>query len=254
MHKSMKGKPVMTRINRTCVLALVVSLMIIAGCARYERKIVPFKMPNAYTNATEVAGATIAAKSYTQEEAKAAFGFDIVGSGVLPIQVIFDNRGSHPLEVLAGKTYLVDIQNNLWQILDREMAYDRIERESEYGEVLPEGAKSGLLAGAAGAVIGAAIGIVTGTNVGEAMGKGAAIGAAAGLTVGGARGLEEKQASQHIGNDLHNRSLDQRPVPPDDISHGFLFFPGEAKEQAKELRLTIREVDTGVVYYLIMPF
>lgn len=251
----MKGNPVMTRISRACVLALAAILIIISGCARYERKIVPFKMPNAYTNATEVAGATIAAKAYDQEEAKAAFGFDIIGSGVLPVQVIFDNRGKHPLEVVAGRTYLVDIQNNLWPILDREMAYERIERESEYGEVLPEGAKSGLLAGAAGAVIGAAIGIVTGTNIGEAVGKGAAIGAAAGLTVGGARGLEDTRATHHIGDDLHNRSLDQRPVPPDDISHGFLFFPGEAKEQAaKELRLTIREVDTGVIYYLIMNF
>ncbi len=251
----MKGKPVMTRISRVCVLALVAILIVIAGCARYERKIVPFKMPNAYTNATEVAGATIAAKAYNQEEAKAAFGFDLVGSGVLPVQVIFDNRGKHPLEVVASRTYLVDIQDNLWSILDREMAYERIERESEYGEVLPEGAKSGLLAGAAGAVIGAAIGIVTGTNIGEAVGKGAAIGAAAGLTMGGARGLEDTRAPHHISDDLHNRSLDQRPVPPDDISHGFLFFPGEAKEQAaKELRLTIREVDTGVVYYLIMNF
>ncbi len=250
----MKGKPVMIRINRTWVLAAAAILIIVAGCARYERKIVPFKMPNAYTNATEVAGATIAAQSYTQEEADAAFGFDIVDSGVLPVQVIFDNRGSHPLEVVAGKTYLVDIQNNLWPILDREMAYDRIERGSEFGEVLPEGAKSGLLAGAAGAVIGAAIGIVTGTNVGEAMGKGAAIGAAAGLTVGGARGLEDTRVYNHIGDDLHNRSLDQRPVPPDDISHGFLFFPGEAKEQAKELRLTIKEVDTGIVHSLIMRF
>ncbi|HOO90493.1 MAG TPA: hypothetical protein PLA74_06685 [Syntrophales bacterium] len=244
----------MIRINRTWVLAAAAILIIVAGCARYERKIVPFKMPNAYTNATEVAGATIAAQSYTQEEADAAFGFDIVDSGVLPVQVIFDNRGSHPLEVVAGKTYLVDIQNNLWPILDREMAYDRIERGSEFGEVLPEGAKSGLLAGAAGAVIGAAIGIVTGTNVGEAMGKGAAIGAAAGLTVGGARGLEDTRVYNHIGDDLHNRSLDQRPVPPDDISHGFLFFPGEAKEQAKELRLTIKEVDTGIVHSLIMRF
>lgn len=252
----MKGNTAMARINRALLLlaALLSVLTITAGCTRYERKIVPFKMPTAYTNAIEVAGATIAARTYSQKEAAEAFGFDIVDSGVLPVQVIFDNRGSHPLAVIAGRTYLVDIQNNLWPILDQKMAYERIEKKSEYGEVLPEGAKSGMLAGAAGAVIGAAIGIVTGTSIGEAAGKGAAIGAAAGLTLGGSRGLAEREAPNRIGEDLRSRSLEDRPVPPNDISHGFIFFPGEAKEQAKELRLTIKEVDTGTVYYLIMGF
>ena len=245
----------MTRTNKVYILVAILFILItIAGCAKYEKKVVPFKMPNAYSNATEVAGATIAAKVYTGEEAKAAFGFDIMGSGVLPVQVIFDNRGEHPLEVVAGRTYLVDIQNNLWPILDQETAYDRMAKESEYGEVLPEGAKSSLLAGAAGAVIGAAIGIVTGTSIGEAAGKGAAIGAAAGLTMGGAKGLTDEKAPRQIGEDLHNRSLENRPVPSGDISHGFIFFPGEAKEKAKELRLTIKEVDTSVVHNLTMRF
>ncbi len=245
----------MTRTNRAYMLGTILFVLItIVGCARYERKVVPFKMPSAYSNATEVAGATIAAKAYTREEAKAAFGFDMVGSGVLPVQVIFDNRGNHPLKIVAGRTYLVDIQNNLWPILNQEIAYDRIAKESEYGEILPEGAKTSLLAGAAGAVIGAAIGIVTGTSIGEAVGKGAAIGAAAGIAMGGAKGLADERAPHQIGEDLHDRSLEDRPVPPDDISHGFIFFPGEAKEQAKELRLTVKEVDTGVTHSLIMRF
>ena len=245
----------MTRTNKAYILVAILFILItIAGCAKYEKKVVPFKMPNAYSNATEVAGATIAAKLYTGEEAKAAFGFDMVDSGVLPVQVIFDNRGNHPLKIVAGRTYLVDIQNNLWPILDQEIAYDRIAKESEYGEILPEGAKASLLAGAAGAVIGAAIGIVTGTSIGEATGKGAAIGAAAGVTMGGAKGLASEKAPHQIGEDLHGRSLEERPVPPDDISHGFIFFPGEAKEQAKELRLTVKEVDTGVTHSFIMRF
>ena len=236
------------------VAGIILLICAVIGCARYERKVVPFKMPDAYTNAVEVAGATVAARSYTREEAEEAFGFDIVGWGVLPVQIVFDNRGDHPLQVMAGRTYLVDVTSNLWPILDQELAYDRIERKTELGEVLPEGSRSGLLAGAAGAVIGAAIGIVTGTSVGEAAGKGAALGAAAGLTMGGAAGLANQEAPHRIGEDLRNRSLEERPVPPHDISHGFIFFPGEATEQARELRLTLKEVDTGVMYSLIMKF
>jgi hypothetical protein len=244
----------MTRRDRACMAVILFLIVAVIGCARYERTVVPFQMPDAYTNATEVAGATVAAKAYSREEATAAFGFDIVGSGVLPVQVIFDNRGRHPLQVVASRTYLVDVKKNLWPILDQGLAYDRIEKKTELGEVVPEGAKSGLLGGAAGAVIGAAIGIVTGTNVGEAAGKGAAVGAAAGITLGGSKGLADREVPHRIGEDLRNRSLEDRPVPPNDISHGFIFFPGEATEQAQELRLTIREVDTGAVHSLIMGF
>ncbi|MEA2014565.1 MAG: glycine zipper family protein [Thermodesulfobacteriota bacterium] len=246
----------MTRTNKAYMFGIIVVFILIAtaGCTRYERKVIPFKMPEAYTNATEVAGGTIAAQTYSREEARASFGFDIVGSGVLPVQVIFDNRGDHPLNVVASRTYMVDMANNLWPILDQKMAYDRIEKETEYGEVLPEGTKSGLLAGAAGAVIGTAIGIITGTSVGEGLGKGAAVGTAAGLTLGGTKGLEDTKVSHQISQDLHNRSLQSSTIPPGKISHGFIFFPGEAKEQLRELRLAIEEVDTRVIHQLIMKF
>ncbi len=242
----------MNRLYMPTVFILI--FFVIVGCARYERKVVPFKMPEAFKNVTEAGGATIAAQAYNRKEAKNAFGFDIVGSGVLPVQVIFDNRGSHRLKIIDSRTYLVDTENNIWPILDQEMAYDRIAKGSEDGEILPEGVRSGFLAAAAGAVIGAAIGIVTGTNIGEALGKGAALGAATGVTLGGAKGMDSTDVSHQISRDLQSRSLQRRPVPSGDISHGFIFFPGEAKEQAKELRLAIKEIDTGVIHKLVMNF
>lgn len=236
------------------VLAVALSVAGIAACATYERQVVPFRMPSAYPNAASVADATIAAKSYDKnEEASAAFGFDIRAAGILPIQVIFDNTGSHPLEILADKTLLVDEENNLWQILDERLAYDRLSRATEFGKVVPEAAKRGLLAGAAGAFIGAAIGIVTGTNVAAAAGKGAAVGAAAGITVGGARGLSDSDVQYQIREDLRKGSLEKRAVAPQEIAHGFLFFPGEAKKP-KELRISIRETDTKQIHPLIMKF
>ena len=227
--------------------------LLLASCATYKSTVVPFKMPAAYPNATEVAGATVAARSYDdKKEAQQAFGFDIRGTGILPVQVIFDNKGSHPLRVVAHQTLLVDEENSLWPILDSNMAYERIQKSTELGKVLPEGGKGALLAGAAGAVIGAAVGIVTGENVGEAIGKGAAVGAAGGLVGGGLHSLSDTEVSRQIGEDLGRRSLQEKPVPPHEIAYGFIFFPGEAKK-ASELRLTLQEMDTGKIHKLTLP-
>lgn len=242
--------------KKTSMAVLAAFLMVVwlSACTTYERQVVPFKMPAAYPNATAVADATLAAKAYdNKEEATAAFGFDIRGAGILPVQVIFDNTGTHPLEILTDRTLLVDEENNLWPILDERLAYDRLSKTTELGKVVPEAAKGGLLAGAAGAVIGAAIGIVTGTNVAAAAGKGAAVGAAAGITMGGAKGLGESDVRQQIQEDLRNRSLEKRAIAPHEVAHGFIFYPGEAKKP-KELRISIRTVDTKQVYPLILKF
>lgn len=243
-----------THHNHPRLLTLVTAFLFLAGCAGYERQVVPFKLPSAYPNATEAAGATIAAKAYDDEkEAQKAFGFDILSAGVLPVQVIFDNKGNHPIEIVPEQTFLVDSSDNLWPILDSRMAYDRVAKKTELGRVAPEAAKGGFLAGAAGAVIGAAIGIVTGHNVGDAAMKGAAVGAAAGLTVGGAKGLDDTDVQRQIQDDLQSRSLSNRAVPAKEVAHGFVFFPGEAKK-GKELRLRLKEADTGRSYALILKF
>jgi hypothetical protein len=243
----------MRRMKWRCLIAVCL-LAAIFACTKYERQVVPFQLPAAYPNATEAAEAAIAAKAYDgEDEATAAFGFDIRGAGILPVQVIFDNKGSHALEIVSAQTFLVDEANNLWPILDASLAYDRINKKTDLGNVVPEGAKSGLLAGAAGGIIGAAIGIVTGTNVGEAAAKGAAIGAAAGLTMGGSQGLTDNEVRYQIQDDLKTRSLEKRAVRPQEIAHGFIFFPGEAKK-SKELRLQLKAIDTGKIYTLTLKF
>jgi hypothetical protein len=234
------------------LMAVLLVVILMTACARYERQVVPFKMPTAYPNATEVAGAQLAAKSYDDsKDAQAAFGFDIRGAGILPVQVIFDNKGAHSIEIIPEQTFLVDTENNLWSIIDASLAYDRISKKTELGKVLPEAGKSGLLAGAAGAIIGAAIGIVTGHNVGDAVMKGAAVGTAAGLVSGGAKGLADPDVQYQIREDLKNNSLERRAIKPHEIAHGFIFFPGESKK-AKELRLQLRTLDTGQVYSLTL--
>ncbi len=241
-----------TQFGYRCAALLI--LLLLASCSTYKAQVVPFKMPGAYPNVTSAGGAEIAARAYDDpNQAGQAFGFDIRGSGILPVEVIFDNRGPHSLEIVPGQTFLVDTANNLWPILDASLAYDRVEKKAAMSKVLPEAAKGSVLGGAAGAILGAAFGIVTGTNVGQAAGRGAAAGAAIGATVGGGMGLTDKEVQAQIREDLYKRNLESRPVKSGEIAYGFIFFPGEAPK-AKELRLRIREKDTGEAYSLIMGF
>lgn len=235
--------------RKTYVLAMTVVLVIalFSSCARYQRQVVPFKMPQAYPNATTIGDLVVASKAWdNQEEAQNAFGFDI-RPDVLPIQVVFDNKGTHPIEIVAEQTILVDVENNAWQVLDARLAYDRIAKKTEFGEVAPNAAKYGGLGAVAGGIIGAAIGIVSGQGVGDAAMKGAAAGAATGAVLGGTQGVTDSDVQRQIREDLRTRSLERRAVAPQELAHGFVFFPGEARK-GQELRLRLREADTGRVY------
>jgi hypothetical protein len=236
-------------------LIVVALLLFVVACGTmYKAKPVPFKSPASYPNATEVAGATVASQAYSDpKKAEEAFGFNIRGAGMLPVQVVFDNMGSHTLKIHPGQTFLEDDVGNLWPILTDQFAYERATKYAQTNQIFKEGAYAGFLGGAAGAIVGAAIGIVTGTNVAAAAGQGAAVGAAGGAVLGGAKGYTSDDATRAITNDLNQKRLENRDVFPKMLAYGFLFFPGEASS-AKQLRLQLMETDTGKVHVVKFNF
>lgn len=236
------------------ILFLLGIVSLAAGCGTaYKAKPLPFRAPSSYANSLEVGGATLAAQAYAdREKAKEAFGFDIRGAGMLPVQVIFDNQGPHALKIVPEQTFLEDESGNLWPILEEHFAYDRATKYAQTQQIFKEGAYAGFLGATAGAIIGAAIGIVAGEGVGSALGKGAALGAAAGATLGGAKGFASDDARRGIISDLNKKSLDNKAVKPGSLAFGFIFFPGEAPS-AKKLRLRLKEVDTGKEYQIQFP-
>jgi hypothetical protein len=226
-------------------LVWIVAAALAAGCAQYQQKPLPFQLPASYPNSVEAYGATVAARAFGDPAtSKEYFGFDIIGAGVLPVQVIFDHQGSEAIQIVPAQTFLIDQKQNLWNVLDQRLAYDRIEKKTGWGRVAPEAGKGAFLGGAAGAIVGAAIGIVSGRSIPEALGKGAAVGGAAGAVFGGAKGLEDPTVRRSINDDLRNRSLENRPIPPQALSQGVLFFPAEAAGPAK-LRLQLKNNQTG---------
>ncbi len=222
-----------------------------ASCASsYVAKPLPFKMPSAYPNAQEAGGAVIGARAYTDaKEAKDNFGFDIISAGMLPVEIVIDNKGPHPLEINGAQTFLEDKQSNLWPVLNRDLAYDRATKYAQTNEAFTEGAHTGFLGAAAGAVIGAAIGILSGQNVAETAGKGAAVGGAGGAVMGGANAYNADDARHAVVDDLQSKSLQSKSITPNALAYGFIFFPAEAKT-AKMLRLQVVEKDTGKSFVL----
>ena len=241
--------------KRRSAFSLLLSVIWITGCSTADEATpLSFRTPSAYNNVIDVGGAQIAAKAYADsDEAKQIFGFDVLGAGMLPVQVIFDNQGPHELEVIGHQSFLEDQAGNLWPILTSRAANERATKYAQTREIFKEGAQKGFLGAAAGAIVGAAIGIVTGGGIGEAVGKGAAVGAAAGAVIGGAGGYASDEPNKTIINDMRDKSLQNAAIEPGTLAHGFLFFPGEAASASK-LRLQIIENDTRKVHSITFRF
>jgi hypothetical protein len=188
-----------------------------------------------------------------KQEAERAFGFDIIGAGMLPVQVVFDNQGEHTFEIRGDQSFLEDSAGNLWPVLSREMAYARASENARTDQVLRKGTSAGLMGAVAGALIGSAIGIVTGHHVGAIAGKGAVIGGTVGLLGGGIEGYHNPEAQQAIAEDLRTKSLQNKAILPHTIAYGILFYPAEAVH-ARHLQLYLVETDTGRSHRLKFAF
>jgi len=232
------------------VKKLAVSLVIIgqiAGCTSYKSQYVSFRPPEAYANKQESGGVAIGAEVYADSgAAEDAFGFNIIDTGLIPVQLVMNNLSGETVQIVTDQTFLIDAQGRYWQVVPNTVAVDRIENSTQLA-ALGKGAGGGALWGAAGgAILGAALGIVSGSNVGEAMGKGAAVGAAGGAIFGTAKESGSTDRPTRIINDIRSKGLENKAIPRDYLANGFLFFPAEAKT-AKALRLQFRELESGTV-------
>lgn len=227
------------------LVAVMCGATLLSACATYGEKVAPIPVPSTQAGAVEVDGASLVARAYVDPKAaRQAFGFDIRGAGLLPVQFVVDNQSGKNLAIQPGQTLLLDGQGNAWPLLSASKAAERVRSTVGQGEAIKSGAKSSLLTGLAGAVAGAAIGIVTGKSVGETAGKGAAAGAAIGGIAGGASAYQD--VGRNIQSDLEDKSIQDRLVKPGELAYGFLFFPGANEaESAQSVRLALRIGDTS---------
>ena len=232
----------------------LVAVLLLAGCAAVrEAKPLPVKVLSAYPNATEVFGALVAAEAYPEPaEAKEAFGFDVLGAGILPIQAAFDNRGETTIAINGEQTFLEDAEGRLWSMLSREAAHERATAYAGKVPDLREGTIQTTVGAFTSAVVGAAVAVVTGGNVGLAIQAGAA-GGATGTAVRRAMDGGSDEARRLVIQDLQSNALQSAPIAPGSLAYGFLFFPGEVAT-ARRIRLQLQEVDSGRVAVVVLDF
>lgn len=228
------------------VAGIMLPIFLLGGCSSYKSQFVSFRPPEAYANKQQVDGISMGAEAYADTTvAEDAFGFDIRGAGLLPVQLVMNNQSGKTLEIVSGQTFLVDSDGRYWQVVPNNTAIDRLESSTQLASFFGKGAGKGALLGAAGgAILGAALGIVSGKGVGEALGKGAAIGAAGGAVIGGVKEGTSNEREYRITDDIRAKGLEGKAIPNENLANGFIFFPGEAKS-AKELRIQLKERETG---------
>jgi hypothetical protein len=220
-------------------IALLFGLLVLAGCSSYGHRVSPVPLPGNQPEHVKVNGVEMLAVALLDAEtAEDRFGFDVRGSGLLPVQLVIDNQGTQMVSINSGQTFLIDQKWQAWPLLSAEEAYQRVKGHVEIGETAKGTVKPAVLLGAAGALAGFAVGIITGQNIGESMGKGAVLGGTAGALAGGASAYAS--APEKIRTDLAQRTLRNWPVEPGQLAHGFLFFPGRKEAtSAQQLRLAI---------------
>ena len=232
---------------------LILPVFVFSGCTAYKTQYVSFRPPEGYANLQIVDGARFGGEAYADRDAaEQAFGFDIKGAGLLPLQIVLDNKSGRNLELVSSQTFLVDDNNRYWNIIPTNVAVDRLENSTELAAFFGKGAgKGALLGAAAGTILGAALGIVSGKSVGEAAMRAAAVGAAGGAVIGGVKEGTSPEREFRITDDIRTKGLEGKVIPPESLANGFLFFPGEA-QSAKELRLQYREKETGKVNAVVL--
>jgi hypothetical protein len=221
-----------------CLLIIAAHL---SACATYENRSVSFRPPQDYANFYDTSGLLVGAESFADvKQAEEAFGFDIRGAGLLPVQVVIDNRSGQGVEIVSGQTFLIDNTNRYWKILTNREAMERVQKSTEGGAIAGGAGKGAILGASAGALLGLAIGIVPGQNVSSAVVQGGVLGGAGGAVIGGVnKAGDDRQRELKIADDIRDKGVEGKVMPAEALASGFIFFPGEASS-AKELRLQVK--------------
>jgi hypothetical protein len=123
------AKSVLSRRHRRLLgLALVAGLGILASCIA-RQNLTPPAVTGQAGLAQSMDTARIQVAGFGERrQAEAAFGFDILGAGLAPLQIQIDNHAAGLLKLIPRQTFLIDQDGQAWPLLTANQAYDRLAR------------------------------------------------------------------------------------------------------------------------------
>ena len=211
-------------------LALVAAAGLPAGCGNGENGQEAVSLPESLARPMEAGGTRFQALAYLdRRQAGQTFGFDILGSGLLPLRISIDNRGGSELKIIPRQTFLIDQDSQAWPLLTADQAFHRLEQTPSVRFNPPRIPKLEDLDSA------------TGFALDLAPRKSFS-------PTPNAYAQPETRISKRISDkDLRNPSL-----PAGSVSSGVLFFPGrdEAKSASK---LWLCYEQGGSTKFLLLP-
>lgn len=221
------------------IVAAVTALVLSSSCAHREGQVAPIPMPVTSGDHIDVQGVKVTASAYTDaDQAETAFGFDIVGAGLLPVRIGVDNQSATVVKVNPQQTFLIDMDGQAWPILTAEQAYNRAAKAVELGTITGDAATSAALLGTAGAIGSFALAVVLSRGIATPVAQGAIAGASLGALTGGTDavyGLENR-----VRSDLAHKALRNQRIQPGEMAYGVLFFPARDEARgARSVRLTL---------------
>jgi hypothetical protein len=223
------------------IISLLIIAMLLSACATAKSRSVSFRPPQDFVNYNNISGLKVGAEVFDDTKlAEEAFGFDIRAAGLLPVQVVMNNRSGQVVEVVADQTFLIDDNNRYWKVLSNREVAERFQKAADGGAITGGIAKNAVPGASAGALLGMTFGVVSRGDAGSAIVKGGTSGGAGDAAAGGVgKAGDDRQREIKIADDLWNKGIDGKVLLEETLASGMVYFPGEVTF-AKELRLQVK--------------
>ena len=224
-----KMLPASTKTLRFGFAMLAIAGLLLA-CDSKQGKPEAIPLPENLAQPIATDGIRFQALAYlNHQQSEIEFGFDILNTGLLPVQLSVDNRSGTVVKIIPRQTFLVDSEGPAWPLLAIEQLIERLQREGIHQYNPPSMPTLDKL----DSLTGFALDVTVSSNF---------------------QVVTNTQARPRAGlvKSMKERNFHNPKIPAGEVASGVLFFP--AREEAKSAnRLRLCFEQDGRVKFLNLP-
>jgi len=229
MKKMQQMPPASTKTLRYGFAMLAIAGLLLA-CDSKQGKPEAIPLPENLAQPVATDGIRFQALAYlNHQQSEIEFGFDILNTGLLPVQLSVDNRSGTVVKIIPRQTFLIDSEGQAWPLLAIEQLIERLQREGIHQYNPPSMPALDKL----DSLTGFALDVTVSSNFQLAT---------------------NTQARPRAGlvNSMKERNFHNPKIPAGEVASGVLFFPArEEAKSANRLRLCFQQ--DGRVKFLNLP-